>query len=209
MIRISLTDFMNFVTNLGSKRQKKVTELIQRGSYESYKDFYKKLREAIIGMHRNSKTPKTLNNILPSLTDAKKIGVYPNLIAAYIRFIGRKKMDWIDPPRATWEYKQLRVKINPELGLRFRAKKSAPVKDYIIKLHLKKEKLEKDKAALFLFLMENELRHQSSNEVEYCVLDVSRKKLFLSSNFKKDCMPVLKGDAESLISIWNDLTQTI
>lgn len=204
-IKISLTDFMSFIEKSGIAKQTKVKQLTKRASYSPSQDFYKKIREGVIAIHKEGRPLTALEAILLELTDKKKINIFPDLIDSYINYFGKKQLTWVDPPSSFWKHKNLTIRINPELGLQFKSKKNAPLTTYFIKLHFNKTKLEKNKADLILTLMKKELKHTSSNPIEYGILDVSRKRLFLSTQVKNDYAPLLLGEADSIITIWNNL----
>lgn len=116
-IQISLTDFIDFVSKVGTTKFTKVKEVKNREPYHPAFDFWKPLREKIIEIHENGKNKNLLDEVLKDLTDKNKIGLYPHLIAQYKSFLGRKKTEWISPPFVDWKTGDLRIKINPEIGL--------------------------------------------------------------------------------------------
>ena len=58
MLRITLTDFVDIVSASGTHKTTKVREKLSRDDYHPAKDYYKKVREKIIDIHRNFE-PKT------------------------------------------------------------------------------------------------------------------------------------------------------
>lgn len=53
-MKISLTDFVDFVALTGGRKLSKVREIKERGAYHPKTDYYKGIREAIIALHSTS-----------------------------------------------------------------------------------------------------------------------------------------------------------
>lgn len=201
MINISLTDFIDYVSKVGASKFTLVNKIHSREEYQPAFDFWKILREGIIDLHQNDKDKSELDKILNGLTDKKKINRYPALVDSYKSFLGRKKIEWFEPPFKDWKTNDLRVKLNPELGLEINEKL------YVIKLYFKSDSLSQLKADLILLLMNNKLKKGDYKEVTFAVLDVERKKLFEKTKLKKAHLPLLEGEALSFINIWNSLEE--
>jgi len=198
MIKVSLTDFSEFVLKAGAKKQTKVRQIVNRPKYEPQFDFWKKLRERIIDLHKTAKPTKELQNIISELTDDKKKKVYPGLVKGYLKFIGRKKPTWFAPPKGEWSHEDLAIRVNPEIGLEFNGKK------HVIKLHLNQSIMAKNEADIILTLMKS---LGDEEDIIYCLLDVKTNKLYRSDKIKVDLLPVLQGEAMSFISIWKTYTK--
>lgn len=197
MINISLTDFIDYVSKVGTPKFTKVSQIYYRDEYQPAFDFWKPLREGIIDLHLNNKDKSELDKILINLTDKKKVNRYPTLIETYKSFLGRKKIVWFDPPFNDWKSENLRVKLNPELGLEINDKL------YVIKLYFKSEKLSQMKADLILLLMKSKLKKGEYKNVTFAVLDVARKKLFDKTKLNNTHLSLLEGEALSFIKIWD------
>ena len=199
MINISLTDFIEYVSKVGTSKFTVVNQIHSRDEYHPAFDFWKPLRDGIIDLHQNKKEKTELDKILNDLTDKKKIKRYPELIESYKSFLGRKKTEWFEPPFKDWEINDLRVKLNPELGLEINDKL------YVIKLYFKSDNLSQMKADLILLLMNTYLKKGEFKSATFAVLDIERKKLFENTKLKKIHLPLLEGEALSFINIWNSL----
>jgi hypothetical protein len=197
MINISLTDFIDFVSKVGTSKFTLVNQIYSRVEYQPVFDFWKPLREGIIDLHQQNKDKSELDKILNNLTDKKKINRYSILIESYKSFLGRKKTEWFVPPFKEWKINDLKIKLNPELGLVINDKL------YVIKLYFKSDSLTQMKADLILLLMDTKLKKGDFKEVTFAVLDVERKKLFEKSKLKKSHLSLLEGEALSFINIWN------
>lgn len=73
MINISLTDFIDYVSKVGTSKFTLVNHIYSREEYQPAFDFWKPLREGIIDLHQNNKDKSELDKILNDLTDKKKI----------------------------------------------------------------------------------------------------------------------------------------
>jgi len=199
MIKISLTDFIDYVSKVGTTKFSKVKQIVSREEYQPAFDFWKPLREAIIKLHKNSEDKNVLDRVLLDLKDKKKHERYSILIKKYKSFIGRKKIEWFDPPHKEWKYDNLKIVLNPELGLEINGKL------YVIKLYFKSEKLSQKKADLILLLMNNKLKKGHYKEVTFAILDIERNKLFEHTRLDNTFLALLEGEALSFIKIWESL----
>jgi len=77
-VQISLTDFIEYVSKVGTTKFTKVKEIKNREPYHPAFDFWKPLREKIIEIHKENKNKNLLDEVLNDLTDKNKINLYPN-----------------------------------------------------------------------------------------------------------------------------------
>ena len=194
MPEISLTDFVDFVVKVGSPKLTKVREIKNRGEYSPALDFWKRLREGIIGFHRDS-TP--LDITLSGITDRKKLRRYPAAIAGYRKFARGNDRAWFEPPVKKWIQAGLEVRVNPELGLRINGC------DTIIKLYFKDEALTKSRLAVVFELM-REAFHPSLGSATLAIMDVANGRL-IQSGPPSNLGPLLIGEATSFVTIWNSI----
>ena len=199
MIKISLTDFVDYVSKVGTSKYTIVNKINARDDYHPAFDFWKPLREGIIELHKDRGDKKVLDDLLKSLTDKKKQNRYPLLIKQYKSFLGRKKIEWFDPPHKEWKEGNLSVRLNPELGLEINGEYT------VIKLYFKSDKLSQMKADLILLLMNEKFKKKDYKDVTFAVLDVANKKMFNSTKLGKAHMSLLEGEALSFIKIWESI----
>lgn len=200
MIKISLTDFVDFVISSGTPKLTKVRQLKRRGEYRPAFDYWKNLRDEIIEFHkRNMNDKNRLDEVLESVVDEKKIERYKECLRGYKRFIGKKKYKWFDPPYKTWGPKGLTIRINPELGLRLAREK------YIIKLYFKAEALSQRKIEIIFILLYEVFRRSVEKDMNYCILDVQRSKLFSKKRPQRTVLPLLRGEAANFLTIWKQV----
>lgn len=198
-VQISLTDFIEYVSKVGTAKYTKVREIKTREPYHPAFDFWKPLRERIIETHKENKNKNSLDVVLNELTDKNKINLYPNLIAKYKSFLGRKKIEWIEPPTEDWKLNDLRIKINPEIGLFINDK------PYIIKLYFKAEPLSKSKVDLILLMLNENLKKGDFSEANFAVLDISKKRLYENTTLSHFHLSLLEGEALSFLKIWESI----
>lgn len=204
-IEISLTDFIGFVNKMGTAKQNHVKSIKERRDYEPYMDFYKPIREAIIKLHKKKQPKETLDNVLAELTDEKKKNCYPEIIAGYKKFLGRKNFDWIKPPKKEWTIGNITITVNPEIGVEEK-KKDGNSHFYIIKLYFKDDPLKKAQADQILTLMEMQLRNKVKEpEVKFAILDIRRSKLHVKKDNSLTELPLLQGEAHSFATMWDNL----
>ena len=199
LIKISLTEFMNFVNKSGSAKSTVVSNSKNKRDeeYEHYKDYWLKLREKLKSVHKKAQTHDDLRALLDDIHSDKKVN-YKAAVEGYIKFWKKRKIEWVNPPRKTWTVGDVKIELNPELGLVIRDK------IYIIKLFTTANTdINKMHADLILNLMEKELREKvSGDEVVFGVLDVKRGKLFENKNQDTSLYPLLNGEAKSFETIW-------
>lgn len=199
MVQISLTDFVDFASKSGTPKQTKVKQIKERDPYSPAKDFWKPLREKIIEMHQNGEDKSSLNDIIHQSLHKTKLKNYPAAIKGYQKFLGKKEVEWFDPPINHWTYKELDIKINPEAGLKINDQ------PYIIKFHFKKEPLAKNRAQTIIQLMELNLNENCEENCEFAVLDIQNSKLLKKDQRMNNINILTYAEAESFLTLWNNL----
>ena len=204
-IEISLTDFVGFVNKMGTAKQNHVKTIKERPEYEQYKDIYKAIRTAIINLHKKKHNKDIHYKVLEDLTDEKKKKCYPEIVAGYKKFLGRKQFEWIKPPKKDWKIGNIVITINPEIGLEEK-KKDGTSNFYIVKLYFKDDALKKAQADQILTLMEMQLRSKMKEpEIKFAILDVRRNKFHVKKDHDLKELPLLQGEAHSFATIWDSL----
>lgn len=198
MIEISLTDFVDFVTRSGATKLTKVRQLKDRPPYSPQTDYYKTVREGIVEMHRESLPVEALLRVCHDLPPNKQ-QKYPVVVTAYQKFCRQSKPRWFAPCSGSWQYDDLSVRLNPEVGLFI---DDTP---HIIKLYFKADKISRDKVGSIIQLLEKEFAEQKARGVRFGILDVQRSKLLVRNPGDRDLMPLLYGEANSLQTIWRSL----
>lgn len=200
-IKVSLTEFMNFVNKSGSLKVTVVQKAKNKREeeYAHFKDYWLKLRDKIKSIHKNNGTHADLKSLLDEISEDKAQNYYA-AIEGYCSFWKKRKIEWVEPPRKTWSVGDIKIEVNPELGL--------VIKDkiYVIKLFTTaNDSMDKRHADLILTLMEKELRSKVEEEVVFAVLDVKRGKLFENKNLDPTLCGLLNGEARSFETIWKSI----
>src|SRR5690349_10930040 len=80
MEKVSLTYFVDFVLRSGTPKLTGVREYKERKD-ELSTDFYRSIREGIIGMHRRGECEAALDVVLSAQNDDKRRRIYPHVVA--------------------------------------------------------------------------------------------------------------------------------
>lgn len=200
MIRISLTEFVDFVIRAGGPKLTVVRKVKCRHDegYHPQFDFYKSLREGIAAHHRQGKPISALDSLATGLTDKKKETAYPSIIQGYKKFLGKKSTKWIEPPKKYWEHGDLIVTVNPEVGIDINGN------PHLIKMYWKRPKLKKLEVASILHLLQLTLTNKK-NPSTIGLLDVRRGKLITPNEFDPGMTHLLQGEAESFATIYRSI----
>ena len=94
LIKISLTEFMNFVNKSGSAKSTVVSNSKNKRDeeYEHYKDYWLKLREKLKSVHKKAQTHDDLRALLDDIHSDKKVN-YKAAIEGYIKFWKKRKIE--------------------------------------------------------------------------------------------------------------------
>lgn len=194
---LSLTTFMDFHLNAGTKRVTKARSIYDQYGvpYNRATDYYARVREGIVEMHKNDLPTDILKAILHRAAGTNKFENYKATIGGYGKFISRHVIDWFTPPRAEWMHDRVSIRINPELGLYLDGKK------FIIKGYWKKETPTREQTVLMSHLMKNTLHCQDAN---YAVLDVRTGKLHRYMKDRPELTALAEGEAQCLSALLNN-----
>lgn len=205
-IKITLTEFMNFVNKSGSAKATVVRQAKKRhenneNPYTPGSDYWYYLRKQIQEMHKNWKTPEFLDEVFDVVLPDRREN-YQIMVNGYKSFLGvRKRFEYVTPTRKTWTIGDLNIALNPELTLVHNGE------ILVIKLFLSaNDSIDRKRADLILTLMENEMRNMVGGEEPiFAVLDVRKHKLFKQNNRNLDLMGLLKGEAKSFEIQWKEM----
>ena len=193
MPNISITDFTDFILRTGQPRITKVSEIISRGEYHPAQDFWKLLREQICDFHDGKAPDISFGNTGAA---AKKQSRYEEAISGYKKFLKSTKPSWFKPHKAQWEFEDLVIRINPEVGFQTGGE------DVLVKLYFKQEPITKARVQVALGIMN---AAQKNKKYKVGILDVVRSKLYVSSAQTPQMDALLKGEAATFLAIWNSI----
>lgn len=201
-MRLSLTELVDVVCKSGWRKARQVVTIKSRSleEYTPAKDFYKQLRGAVVTLHKSQRSKEQLDAVLFAVSDRTRRARYTQLIASYKKWLGRKKVEWFQPPTGVYSYAGVTVSINPELGLDINGCR------YIIKLYFKRDPLEKQSAELIVTLMKEQLA--SSDCDEFAVLDVQRGKLFCGTERSSAVLiSMVNAELAYVANLWSSLDE--
>lgn len=168
---LSLTDLVDVSASSGTPKMTKVRQIKNRPAYDPKIDFYRPFRERILAIHQEGLPKSELSDIVPSLTDPKKVTNYPSLVDGYRQWWGRKSLTWFSPPSLIWSAHGVDVRVNPELGLVIN---EVP---HLIKMYLKADPLTKNRIEIITHLMDMTLSASCPVNTVMAVLDVRNHRL--------------------------------
>lgn len=190
---ISITDFTDFVLKVGGTKITKVTELKKRGEYDPRTDYWKLLRDSIRDFHEGK-----LEALSFGATGAhsRKETSYRDAIKGYKKFLNANPGAWFRPHPSEWHYEDLRVRVNPEVGLETAEKR------LLLKLYFRKDKLTSSRVQVLLALMSEANKNPS---LRVGIVDVLRSRVYLADAKMPAMQALLIGEATTFLSIWNSL----
>ncbi|TAE86178.1 MAG: hypothetical protein EAY81_05880 [Bacteroidetes bacterium] len=194
-----MTDFIEFITKTGTRKQTVVKTVKKRPKYSPGLDYWKQLRDALIMYHTIGQNKEVLNELLNNIAIKSKMTNYGKIIGKYLEFIGNKRYSWFIPPYGEYNIDELNIRVNPELGWIRKNKK------YIIKLYFKDEPLTRHEVDILLLLMKEAFKEEKDvTNYDYAILEVQRGKLH-ERKINNSIQPLLEGEARSFATIWSKL----
>lgn len=202
-IKITLTEFINFVNKSGTAKATVVRAAKKRRETEDNPyatDYWYTLRNRIIEFHKKGKDIDFIDDTINHINSEKRPN-YEMLINGYKKFLGKKKIKYLTPIRKTWVIGDISIALNPELILEINKK------ILVIKLYMSaNESMNKKHADLILTLLEHEMRSKVGGpEPIFAVLEVKTGKLFPQKEKDLSLYPLLKGEARSFEIQWKEL----
>lgn len=199
MPKVTLTQFVDYLLLSGPPKLRKVREIKTSPTYQPAFDFYKGVREGIVKFHKNEETDTDLLDGIAHGCHPTKKAKYLAAVGGHKRFLGRKTITWFEPTREEWVYDELRVVVNPELGLEFNDHR------YLIKLYFKDEEIRKSQVGSVLGLMDISLTDSCDDGTIMSILDVRRSKLFTLKPGAQDLTSLLQAEAKAFNILWDGI----
>ncbi|MBY0588715.1 hypothetical protein K2X85_16200 [bacterium] len=202
-VGISLTQFVNFATKPPEQQLTEARRIKQQHmeGYDVPPDMYKQFRDAVVRMHKQRRDKSYLDEVVARQTESSRVKHYPTLASGYKKFLGRKDVEWFDPPSGVWIFEDLRIKITPELGLVINGRPT------VIKLYLNdSQTLIKRRAEIIIHLMKLGIPTLAEDdEVDACVLDVRKGQLFMAGKSDREQSILLRAQARNFVSMYREL----
>lgn len=198
-MKITSTTYMDFLLKTGLSRLRVVRQA-RRQYEEDYRqgpDYYRRMREGIIAMHRTGGGAADLWQIVET-APAKKRDNFTACAKGYEAWMRGKGIVWSSRPKPyEWMNGELAVVVNPELRM------NVDGDPFRVKLYFKPAPIRQVGANLVIHL------HESAGLAgeNVAVLDVRNGKLFTKSRTSEDYEKVLRSEALSFVGMWHAIGQ--
>ena len=189
-----MTTFLDFSSKSGTAKLAVVRAFKEQGEYDPATDFYKKIRDAMVACFEKGESILTLKEWIETV-NAKKRTHYRVVLGGVGKFIGKRAVEWFEPPRASHALGPVTVIVNPELGLVLNGQ------PHVVKLYLKDEALKPSRAELILHLMRQSLGTRVDGK-RVGVLDARTGKLFAAMPKTRGLEVLLMTEAASFAAIY-------
>ncbi len=200
-IQISMTEFVNFINSSGMAKMTIVAnakmkhEEIEGNPYDYWKDFKDEVKRLLKIQGNKDDLIELVERVRDDVRDN-----YREMIKGFLKFWKPTRMLWLNPVKRVAHFSGIKMRINPEVGIRWQGK------SYMIKLYLKaNDSLDKRHADIILALMESELREKVNSDVQFAILDVRRGKLFTHINDDPRLFILLKSEGREFAEMWREL----
>lgn len=200
MLKITLTQFIEILTRTAINKAKKV-RAVKKQFEEPYApnvDCYKMLRDVLVRASDQEDLKASLKIFSKKTWDASRQSRYPVLIAGYLKWLGRKKIEAQRLVPRAYHRGGATLTVNPELRMTING---CPL---IVKLYFKEPVLQRTDAQLVC----NVISHVYEEPVTYAVLDVQRGRLHC---FEYDAlhlgMPMVDAELDYIARMWGDATK--
>jgi hypothetical protein len=199
-VKISSTDFVDFINKKGTRKITKVKEVNNRGEYNPAFDFYRGLRNQIIDTLKYNRESVNITDYVNELNDSKKRANYDNVSKGFLKFLKKNNYSWVNPNQGLYEISELSINVNPEVGLSIKGEL------YLVKLYFKDDNLGKEEAQVFLNLMQQTLCDGIFKDYKCALLDLRKGKLH-KHNHKEFIEDLFMAEAETFISLWKGINR--
>lgn len=195
---ISLNQFFPFVlADSMAKRSAALRVKRTQGLYTPAVDYWRLLRLQVAAFHQFAPGPgpDALDTAIELAHPDRKAN-YITAVAGYRKFLGRKRIEWLDRPRrGIWLADELQVRVNPELHI------TIDGEPHVVKLYLRAD----DKLALsqrtanpLAYLLD----HCHGHLGRPLVVDVMRGRAFGFTRQGYDYESMLRAQAAAFMSLW-------
>ena len=200
-IRISMTEFVNFINSSGMAKMTIVSNAKMKhqeedaNPFDYWRDFKDEVKRQLIKQGNKEDLKALVDNVREDVREN-----YNVMISGFLKFWKPTRMKWLKPVNRIASIGGVKLKVNPEIGILWQGK------EYMIKLFLKaNECLDKRHADIILAMMEKELREKVDENVRFAILDVRRGKLFVHTNDDPRLMILLKSEGREFAEMWREI----
>ncbi|MCC6557012.1 MAG: hypothetical protein IT372_29015 [Polyangiaceae bacterium] len=197
MDKLSMTYFVDFALKAGTPKIGDVKEFKERKERkdELFTDFYRQVREAIVDMHRAGKSPAALDDFLAAQHDERRRRIYPHVVNGYKKLLESADVKWFEPPAAAYPLGDLKINVNPELGLFINGT------PHLLKMYFRQEPLSAKRMSVILNLLHGGLGSSVAPGTVFGVLDVRKAKIHAFKVPNPRVSVLLRGEAASFATI--------
>lgn len=196
-VKISLNEFMQFLIKPGYARRRFVEQVkeTRQKEYAPIEDYWRRFREGVISLCKKEISLEDFCELKEHLPE-NKIKNYSEAIDGFKLFAGKKKIEWVNPPRKSTRISSLQVDVNPEIGFRLKGKV------YFAKLFMSSMvSLDRKNADYILSVMEHELRNKAEDNEIFAIIDVKNGRKYDYRGVDKYLDAEVEAD--SFLSYWN------
>lgn len=193
MASIFMKEFSSIATTSGTQKISKIKKEKNKGPYHPAQDFYKIIRESIIDALKKDLGIEHILKTADEYDNEKRKPAYKLIAKNYKKWMGKKEVSWINPPRGKYEFSSSTIILNPELGFNYDDDVTR-----VIKLYFAEEKVSQNRANYMIYLMNEVLPKKHS----YHVLDIRRKRLFNATNNHDTMFISINSEITGIESAW-------
>jgi hypothetical protein len=194
-LQVTSTTYMDFLLRTSIARLRVVREAREQyedGGYQQGQDYYRRMREGIVDMHRIGGDSAALWQIVEAAPVRKRTN-FEACAKGYEAWMRKRGFIWSRRPASRlWKHGGLSVIVNPELLMRI------DDEPHRVKLYFKAPPIKQAGANLVIHLFEA----VSPTDAHIAVLDVRRGKMFRKTRSSRDYETVLRSEALSFSAMW-------
>lgn len=201
MPEITLTEFIDIVAASGSAKYNAVKKAkkLRMGGYDPQFDFWKPMRECIVGTHTNGLSKANISSLHQGMSDKNKLSTYPDVENGYVKWWGQKQITTFPAPKEKFSAHGVDVTVNPEYAIKINGGTR-----HVVKLYFKSDALSKAKVDIILYLMEASLRGKPKCQTAdvMAVMDVRRSKMFTPTIVIPGIAHMLDAELAYVAALW-------
>jgi hypothetical protein len=196
MIKISLTDFVDYISNSGTNKISKVRNLKTRGNYHPSKDYYKDIRLKLVEVLNNDLPVSYLEEFLEDSHPRKSVN-YQAIVWGFKKFKRTVKGTFFVPDKTIWSLDELLVSINPEIGFIDQENQI-----HFLKFYFKDQKLMQGEVDLVTHLLK---KSYPVEDIHHGILDFKRGRILKPSSKQFPLDTLLEYEVSSLVALWEKI----
>jgi hypothetical protein len=175
--------------------------VVRNASVESVygveKDFYKRVRDAIKKLHRNGGDLRELSEVPDRVSEARQ-GHSRAVANGFIAWAQAHDPEYFVPPKGTWRHRDVKVTVNPELGVVINGR------PHILKLNYTAMPTHAEEAPVMAHLMHRTLGRRAPKGCRMGVLDVRTGRMVTTGRPKVAMDSVVEGCAAEVSALWDE-----